>query len=306
MNSHIFQIGTFGTQVTTRPISTICATAPGFALALACVDYAKFGKLKTVEARRGIAYLISTLAGSVLSAQGPQGRNPKRPLLYLAPNLMRTIVYVDGFNLYYRLLEKRPALKWLNIKALAERLLRPVNVVVGVRYYSARISGRLDSTSPARQQLYLEALRTVPEISIHMGTFLTSEKFAGLARPPEFRPRIDLPQPWPDVVKVVKVEEKGSDVNLACHLLLDAFQSNFDVAAVISNDSDLVEPIRIATQVLGKPVGLLSPVGNPNPELRRVSSFIRRISVSDMGACQFADQITRSDGSTVTRPAIWV
>ena len=219
---------------------------------------------------------------------------------------MRTIIYVDGFNLYYRLLEKRPALKWLNIETLAEKLLRPANTVTGVRYYTAHISGRMDQTAPARQQLYLDALRSVPQVTIHLGTFLTSEKFAGLVKPPEFRPRIALPQPWPDVAKVFKVEEKGSDVNLACHLLLDAFQGNFDVAAVISNDSDLVEPIRIATQVLGKPVGLLSPVTNPNPELRRASSFIRRISVSDIAASQFPNPVTRQDGTTISRPAKWV
>ena len=83
-----------------------------------------------------------------------------------------------------------------------------------------------------------------------MGAFLLSEKFAGLAKPPDFRPRITLPQPWPDVVKIIKIEEKGSDVNLACHLLLAAFQNSYDVAAVISNDSDLVEPICIVTQVM--------------------------------------------------------
>jgi hypothetical protein len=218
---------------------------------------------------------------------------------------MRTIVYVDGFNLYYRLLEKRPALKWLDLKALAATLLRPANVITGVRYYTAHISGRVDPTAPARQQRYLEALRTLPEVSVHLGAFLISEKFAGLVHPPEFRPRVALPQPWPDVAKVVKVEEKGSDVNLACHLLLDAFQGSYDVAAVISNDSDLVEPIRITTQILGKPVGLLSPVGNPNPELRRAASFVRRISVSDIAASQLPDPVVRPDGTTITKPAAW-
>jgi len=219
---------------------------------------------------------------------------------------MRTIIYIDGFNLYFRLLEKRPALKWLNVKALAERLLNPANQVIGVKYYTARVSGRIDPGAPARQQRYLDALRTVPEISVHMGRFLLSEKFAGLVKPPDFRPRISLPPPWPDVVKVIKIEEKGSDVNLASHLLLDAFQGNFDVAAVLSNDSDLVEPIRIVTQVIGKPVGLLSPVPNPNPELHRASSFIRRISVSDLVATQFPSPLLRADGSALNKPASWV
>jgi hypothetical protein len=148
-------------------------------------------------------------------------------------------------------------------------------------------------------------LATVPEISIHLGTFLTSEKFAGLVKPPDFRPRITLAEPWPDVVKVIKVEEKGSDVNLASHLLLDAFQNSFDVAAVLSNDSDLVEPMRIVTKVLGKPVGLLSPVSNPTPDLVRVSSFIRRISVSDLAASQFPNPVIRADGSEIAKPLPW-
>lgn len=219
---------------------------------------------------------------------------------------MRTIVYIDGFNLYFRLLAKRPALKWLNVKALSEKLLKPTNKVVGVRYYTARVSGRIDPTAPARQQIYLDALRTVPEISMHMGTFLLSEKFAGLVKPPEFRPPATISHPWPDVVKIIKVEEKGSDVNLACHLLLDAFRNNYDVACVLSNDSDLVEPIRIVTEIIGKPVGLLSPVSNPNPELNRVSSFVRRISVSDLAASQFPSPLLRADGSELKKPALWV
>jgi hypothetical protein len=219
---------------------------------------------------------------------------------------MRTIVYVDGFNLYFRLLVNRPAAKWLNIKVLAEKLLSPSNAVAGVKYYTARVSGRMDATAPARQQIYLDALSTVPEISIHMGSFLLSEKFAGLVKPPEFRPRVVLAPPWPDVVKVIKVEEKGSDVNLASHLLLDAFQGNFDVAAVLSNDSDLVEPIRIVTQVLRKPVGLLSPVSNPTPDLRKVASFIRHIRTGDLTTSQFPDPVTRSDGSNIVRPSAWV
>ncbi len=219
---------------------------------------------------------------------------------------MRTIAYVDGFNLYFRLLVKHPSLKWLNIKTLAQILLSLANRVVGVKYFTARVSGRIDMNAPARQQIYLDALGTVPEVSIHMGSFLLSEKFAGLVKPPDFRPRIALPQPWPDVVKVVKVEEKGSDVNLASHLLLDAFQGNFDVAAVLSNDSDLVEPIRIVTEVLRKPVGLLSPVPNPTPDLRRVASFIRRISISDLGVSQFPNPLVRPDGSELNKPVAWL
>jgi hypothetical protein len=101
------------------------------------------------------------------------------------------------------------------------------------------------------------------------------------------------------------VEEKGSDVNLASHLLLDAFQENFEAAAVLSNDSDLVEPIRIATQILKKPVGLLSPVPNATAGLRGVSSFVRHIRESDLRAAQFPDEIALHGGSVLSRPTLW-
>jgi len=221
---------------------------------------------------------------------------------------MRTIVYVDGFNLYYRLLQRRPDLKWVNPKLLAEQALSPQNQIVQVRYYTARVSGRTDLTAPARQQVYRDALATVPEISIHMGTFLASTKFAGLVHPPEFRPHLPapMPVPWPDVVKIHKTEEKGSDVNLASHLLLDAFRGNFDVAAVLSNDSDLVEPIRIATQELGQVVGLLTPVGNPNPQLRQASRFVRHLRAGHAAAAQFSDPIILPDGKQIVKPVKWI
>lgn len=221
---------------------------------------------------------------------------------------MRTIVYVDGFNLYYRMLEKRPDLKWLDIKQVAEKTLRPENKVMGVRYYTARVSGRHDPLAPRRQQVYFDALSTIPEISLHMGNFLSTKKFAGLVHPPSFRPHLaaPLPQPWPVVVRVHKTEEKGSDVNLASHLLLGAFRDEYDVAAVLSNDTDLVEPIRIATQELGKVVGLLSPVSAPAPQLHAVSSFVRHIKISDLVSSQFPDPIVLPDGTALTKPATWV
>jgi uncharacterized LabA/DUF88 family protein len=221
---------------------------------------------------------------------------------------MRTIIYVDGFNLYYRMLEQRPDLKWLNIKQVAEKTLRPENQIIGVRYYTARVSGRHDPQAPGRQQVYFDVLSTIPEISLHMGNFLSTKKFAGLVHPPSFRPHLvaPLPQPWPVVVRVHKTEEKGSDVNLASHLLLGAFRNEYDVAAVLSNDTDLVEPIRIATQELGKVVGLLSPVSAPAPQLRVVSSFVRHIKISDLASSQFPDTVLLADGTTVSKPPSWI
>ena len=79
-------------------------------------------------------------------------------------------------------------------------------------------------------------------------------------------PLVDQPQPA-EIRKanVWKTEEKGSDVNLASFMLLDAFQEDFDLALVISNDSDLAKPVEFVQDPLGKRVG----VANPRPPKKR-------------------------------------
>lgn len=164
---------------------------------------------------------------------------------------MRTIAYIDGFNLYYRCLKNTPY-KWLDLRALLEGLLRPENHLERIRYYTARVSGRDDPESPKRQHAYLRAIQTIQGLSIHYGTFLAKEIV---------RPLVNPISGLPAYVKVHTTEEKGSDVNLASHLIRDGFQDAYEVAVVLSNDTDLLEPIRIVTQELKQPVGLVTPVG---------------------------------------------
>jgi hypothetical protein len=166
----------------------------------------------------------------------------------------RTIVYIDGFNLYYRALKGTPH-KWLDIEAMSRAALPHTCVIERVNYYTAHVSGRLDAGAPRRQHSYLRAIATLPNVAIHYGNFLVTQKWAGLVQPPDFRPVTTLPPgATPHVAFVWKTEEKGSDVNLGVHLVRDGFRGAFDLAAVLTNDTDLVEPIRIVTQELGLPV----------------------------------------------------
>ena len=221
---------------------------------------------------------------------------------------MRTIVYIDGFNLYYRMLKDKPASKWINPKALAEAVLNSQHVITRVNYYTARISSQPHNIdAPARQALYLKALSSVPEIAVHEGTFMTSKPWMRLATPPRAKPDTYVwNQPAPALVRVIKSEEKGSDVNLGVHLVRDALTNAFDVAVVLTNDSDLVEPIRIAVQEAGKRVGLLVPVGSPTQSLVAVASFYLHIRPGHLSAAQFPDPVTFRDGSSVARPITWI
>jgi hypothetical protein len=218
--------------------------------------------------------------------------------------MARTIVYIDGFNLYYRAL-KGTAHKWLDLAAMSAACLPTGQQIQAINYYTAHISGRLDPTAPARQHAYLLALQSLPTVMIHYGNFLVTKKWSGLVQPPDFQPPFTLPAgAAPKTARVWKTEEKGSDVNLGVHLMRDGFKGAFDVAAVLTNDTDLVEPLRIISQEIGLPVTLLTPVANPSPSLVKVSTHVRHIQPY-LGPCQLPDPVSVPGRVPVNKPASW-
>ena len=207
----------------------------------------------------------------------------------------RTFVYVDGFNLYYGAVKDTPY-KWLNIRRLCELLL-PGYSIARIKYFTARVSARKDDPAkPTRQQIYLRALRTIPDMEIIYGSFLSHDVMMPLADPPPSGPRF---------AKVTRTEEKGSDVNLATHLVHDAYQRNFQVAVLITNDSDLLEPIRIVRQELHLDVGILNPhLHTPSQVLTRHASFIKQIREGPLKASQFAPALKDTNGK-FHKPSVW-
>lgn len=243
---------------------------------------------------------------------------------------MRVGVYVDGFNLYFgaRSVCGRGTTgwRWLDLRALAQRLVPDFWLDRGayierVVYCTARVSGTEDRSSPAHQEIYLRALRASRSVDrIAFGTFVTRAKVAPLAeRDERGRPRLARAR-WPvqvrrpdgtDVpgalfmVSYLDREEKGTDVNLATHLLVDVLDENVDAAIVISNDSDLALPLRVARGNV--PVGLLNPGAGPLAGRLRGLSFEdarhhwwRRIERADYRASQLPERVGR-----LRRPEGW-
>lgn len=127
-------------------------------------------------------------------------------------------------------------------------------------------------------QRYLRALRTLPTLTIRFGSFKVYPSWLPLAKPPTT---------GSPLVKVLKPQEKGSDVNLATHLLVDAAEGRFEAAVVITNDSDLRAPILAVMEVHNIPVGVLHPHAKPSKELHEVADFCRSIPEGALKACQF-------------------
>jgi uncharacterized LabA/DUF88 family protein len=207
-----------------------------------------------------------------------------------------TGVYVDGFNLYYGALKANASLRWLNLEELCRQLL-PSEDVTRICYFTARVDGVRDPKAPARQEIYLRALATLPSVEVHFGNFRTRPSWAVLADPPIIGPR---------KVKVMKTEEKGSDVNLGCHLLLDALRKKVDTVVVISNDSDLTEPVRLARYEAHVRVGVV----NPHPpekksrELSQEANFFKQLKPSHVKTSQFEPTLVDATG-TFHKPKVW-
>ena len=209
-------------------------------------------------------------------------------------SLVATTVYIDGFNCYYGAVKDTPY-KWLDFEALCRRLL-PKDQITKIRYFTARISSRPDyPQQAARQDTFLRALDTFPLIEIHEGHFVTRPTRMPLVHPPASGPR---------TVEVWKTEEKGSDVNIATYLLLDAFQRRCDTAVVISNDSDLAEPIRIARTEIGIKVGIINPHMPQYRSRRLQGTFFKQLRHNVLANVQLPPIIHTSQG-VIHKPSAW-
>ena len=123
------------------------------------------------------------------------------------------VVYIDGFNLYYGLRDADlDTSRWLDLVAMSENLTRPEQQLSLVRYFTARVSGQRGE----RQSIYLDALRARGNIEIEFGV---------MAR------------------RGSKWEEKQTDTNIVRRVIEDSFDNRFDIAIIISGDTDLVPAV---------------------------------------------------------------
>ena len=100
-------------------------------------------------------------------------------------------------------------------------------------------------------------------------------------------------------------EKMGSDVNLATYLLLDGFRQSADAYIVVSNDSDLAEPMRVMIREFGHTVGLVAPSGRPsNALLATGPQIIRELRSGVLAASQMPNSLKDVNG-TIHKPTEW-
>jgi len=204
-------------------------------------------------------------------------------------NDVRVMLYVDGFNLYFGLRTKGwKRYYWLDVQRLGEKLLRPNQSLVGVKYFTADIRGPADKHR--RQQTYLDALSTYrPNLTIMRGHYLIKKKQCR-------RCAYEFEMP----------EEKKTDVNISTQMLVDAFLDRFDVAILISGDSDLVPPIEAIRQHRPqKRVVVAFPPARTSEDLKRAAHAWFWINEQKLRLSLLPNPVVKPNGHELYKPTEW-
>ena len=179
----------------------------------------------------------------------------------------------------------------MDFKALFNKLL-PKNEILKIKYFTANVSGKYDKQQPVRQESYLKALKKhIQEIEIIKGYFQTHKVMMPLADDPRKK------------IEVYKTEEKCTDVNLAVHLVNDAWKKEYECAVVVSNDGDLTEAMRIVGEDLNLPIGLATPgKAIVSHSLLKYATFIKRIRKNILIKSQLPNPIPNTK---IFKPKEW-
>lgn len=204
------------------------------------------------------------------------------------PKVERTIVYVDGFNLYFGMLEAGfDNCKWLNIRKLIDNLLRPSQNIIEIKYFTSRVSNNPDKQK--RQTTYLEALESVG-IEITYGRYQVNDvechRCGNIWREPN---------------------EKMTDVNIATQMIIDGYQDKYDTAILISGDSDLVPPIKAVHGCFSnKKVTVFFPPKRFNNSVAAVAKGSMIIGRKKLVDSQFDGEVAKKDGFKLKKPSEWL
>jgi len=200
--------------------------------------------------------------------------------------MKRTVAYIDGYNLFYGLL-KGTSYKWLDPTRLVSALLRDDHELVSVKYFTSPVKTYPHDTSALdRQKVYIQALTTLPNVEVIQGFYRKD----AVLMPVHEEECKTCPVAKNGFVKVAKLEEKRTDVNIASSMLLDAFNGNADAFVLVSGDTDFIAPVNIIRKDFKKTVIVFNP-RETKSWLKDYASYYRDIPRNLPAECQLPDTI---------------
>jgi uncharacterized LabA/DUF88 family protein len=225
-------------------------------------------------------------------------------LSFLKDEKLKTIVFIDGYNLYYGLLRRSPY-KWLDLYTLFQSHVLQNADVLEIRYYTAPVLARMsdDTESPKRQRTYLQALRKhqPKKVTIIEGKMIVATPFSRLVEPMADAPHINK-------VQVYSFEEKQSDVNMAVDMVISALTSECEQIVLCSNDSDLKAAFaRIKQYAPHIRLGLVAPIKNEDSraiskDLTQYADWSKVLSMVHLSMAQLPNKI---HSTAIRKPDTW-
>lgn len=197
------------------------------------------------------------------------------------------MVYVDGFNLYFGILESGLInCKWLDIKNLVNSCLSDNQLLIEIKYFTSRVTNNPEKHK--RQSTYLEALETTG-IKIIYGLYKSKKVECQ-----------NCGHLWQFA------NEKMTDVNIATHLLTDAYEDLFDTAILISGDSDLVPPIKaVHNRFISKSVSVFFPPCRHNLSVAAAAKGSMILGRKKLNDNQFPNVVLKQSGFKLIKPTSW-
>ena len=136
----------------------------------------------------------------------------------------------------------------------------------------------------------LRALRQFPDLDVHLRVLQHDNGFGAAC----------IRWPGHQEIRVLNVEEKQTDVNLATYLTAGSLNGDFQQAALISNDADFVGVLKYLRDIVGIPTVVLNPnvvrKRKINRELEAAANYVRNIQEFHLAQSQLVDELHDAAG----------
>lgn len=231
---------------------------------------------------------------------------------------MRTIVYIDGYNLYYGRIANTPY-KWLDLPVLFGGIVRaqdPSSVLTQYKFFTAPALAKLARHGQASTNAQTTYHRALESKYPALFTKILGQHNISQADVPRYVDEVTPPRK-DDTVSSWKVVEKKTDVNIALAIYRDACKELVDQVVLCSNDSD-AEPVleAIRTDFPHIRIGVITPrrptqMGGKTPRVTSTSlathaNWVRNhITDAEMENAQLRDVIVAPSGKQFKKPAHW-
>ena len=216
--------------------------------------------------------------------------------------MKKTIAYIDGYNLYYGLLKGNPSVKWLDLRALVNSMFKEEHALLAVKFFTAHVrTYPHDLMAEERQKIYLQAIRALGGVEIIEGFYSKKKTWM-----PHVSPKCRACREAHDgLARVVKLEEKRSDVNLAVSSLVDATRTEADCFVLVTGDADQAGTVYALRHEFKKTVLVFNPHPSISEHLNKVATYYAHIPRDLPARCQLPDIVPLPNGRTIHRPPAW-